>query len=171
MPKNMGKGGKSFKAGNAKGIMQNQKRDILYADPQEEEEYAQVKKALGNLRLELQLADGSKAIGAIRGTMVRKVWIAQGDVVLVSKRAFNKNDIVDVIHRYNPAEVRCLVKDEVIPRDFRSSDERDAKNAHSDYVFVADNDDDEGADKEDGENVIDRNKVVLDDPLATFDDL
>ncbi|ORC83622.1 putative eukaryotic translation initiation factor 1A [Trypanosoma theileri] len=169
MPKNMGKGGKSFKAGNVKGIMQNQKRDIVYADPNEHEEYAQVKKALGNLRLELQLADGSKAIGAIRGAMVRKVWIAQGDVVLIARRSFNTNDIVDVIHRYTPAEVRTLVKDEVIPRDFRSTDEREANNAQSDYVFVAENDND-GADEED-ENAIDRYKVVLDDPLANFDDL
>ncbi|KEG07888.1 putative eukaryotic translation initiation factor 1A [Trypanosoma grayi] len=169
MPKNMGKGGKSFKAGNAKGIMQNQKRDIVYADAQEDEEYAQVKKALGNLRLELQLADGSKAIGAIRGAMVRKVWIAQGDVVLISKRSFNTNDIVDVLHRYTPAEVRALVKDEIIPRDFRSTDEREANNAQTDYVFVAENDDEAADDKD--ENVIDRHKVVLDDPLANFDDL
>ncbi|AAZ13352.1 eukaryotic translation initiation factor 1A, putative [Trypanosoma equiperdum] len=172
MPKNMGKGGKSFKAGNAKGIMQNQKREIVLANPDENEEYAQVKKPLGNLRLELQLADGSKVIGVIRGAMVRKVWIGQGDVVLVSKREFNENDVVDVIHRYTPQEVRKLVKKEIIPRDFRSADERDANNAHSDYVFVAENDeDDDDDDDDDDAKVIDRHKVVLDDPLANFDDL
>uniref|UniRef100_A0A0A9Z5S2 Eukaryotic translation initiation factor 1A n=1 Tax=Lygus hesperus TaxID=30085 RepID=A0A0A9Z5S2_LYGHE len=103
MPKNMGKGGKSFKAGNSKSNMQNTKRDLVYANPEFGEDYAQCRKALGNLRLELQLANGKKVIGAIRGVMARKVYITVGDVVLISKREFNENDVVDVIHRYTPA--------------------------------------------------------------------
>lgn len=102
MPKNMGKGGKSFKAGNSKGNMQNQKRDLVYADTASGEDYAQCRKALGNLRLELQLANGKKVIGVIRGVMARKIYITVGDVVLISKREFNENDVVDVIHRYMP---------------------------------------------------------------------
>lgn len=169
MPKNMGKGGKSFRAGRLKGNMQNQKRDITYANPDEGEEYAQVKKALGNLRLELQLAGGSTVIGAIRGAMARKVWIGQGDVVLVAKRDFNENDVVDVIHRYTPVEVRSLVKENAIPRDFRSAEERE-NNGNSDYIFV--NAEDDVNDEEDDEqNAIDRNEVVMDDPLAGLDDL
>ncbi|KPA77776.1 putative Eukaryotic translation initiation factor 1A [Leptomonas pyrrhocoris] len=168
MPKNMGKGGKSFKAGNSKGNMQNQKRDLTYADPEEGEEYAQVKKALGNLRLELQLAGGSTVIGAIRGAMVRKVWIGQGDVVLVAKRDFNKTGVVDVIHRYTPAEVRLLVKENAIPRDFRSAEERD-HNGNSDYIFV--NDEDEAPEDDDEQNAIDRNEVIIDDPIAALENL
>lgn len=168
MPKNMGKGGKSFKAGNSKGNMQNQKRDLTYANPDEGEEYAQVKKALGNLRLELQLAGGSTVIGIIRGAMVRKVWIGQGDVVLVAKREFNENDMVDVIHRYFPAEVRLLVKENAIPRDFRSAEDCDS-NARTDYVFV--NDEEEAQDGDDEQDAIDRNKVFMDDPLARLEDL
>ncbi|CCW64966.1 unnamed protein product [Phytomonas sp. EM1] len=166
MPKNMGKGGKSFKAGNAKGNMQNDKRDLIYADTESGEEYAQVKKALGNLRLELQLAGGTTVIGAIRGAMVRKVWIAQGDVVLISKRSFNENDTVDIIHRYRPVEVRMLVKENAIPRDFRPADERE-NHGHQYYVFV--NDEDEQGNED--EDVIDRNEVVMDDPLAALGDL
>lgn len=163
----MGKGGKSFKAGNAKGNAQNSKRELLYADTENGEEYAQVKKALGHCRLELQLAGGTTVVGVIRGAMVRKVWIAQGDVLLVSKREFNENDVVDIIHRYQPAEVRSLVKENAIPRDFRSAEERE-NTANSDYVFVAD---DEDVGDEDEENVMDRNEVVLDDPLAGLEDL
>lgn len=165
MPKNMGKGGKSFKAGNAKGNMQNTKRDLLYANADEGEEYAQVKQALGNLRLVLQLAGGTTVTGVIRGAMVRKVWIATGDVVLIAKRDFNVNDVVDVIHRYQPAEVRALVKENAIPRDFRPADEREA-NANTDYDFVQEAD---GVEEE--KNAIDRNEVIMDDPLAGLDDL
>lgn len=167
MPKNMGKGGKSFKAGNSKGNMQNQKRDIVYADPEEGEEYAQVKRAFGHLRLELQLAGGSTVIGVIRGAMVRKVWIGQGDVVLVCKREFNEDDTVDIIHRYTPAEVRSLVKENAIPRDFRSTEER-TNQSNTDYVFVNDEDDNANEDEED---VMDRNEVIMNDPLAALDNL
>ncbi|KPI89336.1 putative eukaryotic translation initiation factor 1A [Leptomonas seymouri] len=168
MPKNMGKGGKSFKAGNSKGNMQNQKRDLTSANPDEGEEYAQVKRALGTLRLELQLAGGSTVIGVIRGAMVRKVWIGQGDVVLVAKRDFNQNDVVDVIHRYTPAEVRSLVKENAIPRDFRSAEERD-NNGNSDYIFV--NDEEEVKEDDDETNAIDRNEVKMEDPLASLENL
>ncbi|KAG8348421.1 putative Translation initiation factor 1A IF 1 [Trypanosoma vivax] len=171
MPKNMGKGGKSFKAGNTKGIMQNQKRELVLAMAEEGEEYAQVKKPLGNLRVDLQLADGGQAIGVIRGAMVRKVWIGQGDVVIISRREFNQNDMVDVIYRYNPQEVRTLVKREIIPRDFRSAEELQENNARLDYVFVAENDNDDSDDNEENANYFNREMVVLDDPLADFDDL
>lgn len=162
----MGKGGKSFKAGNSKGNMQNQKRDLVYADTASGEDYAQCRKALGNLRLELQLANGKKVIGVIRGVMARKIYITVGDVVLISKREFNENDVVDVIHRYMPTQVRQLVKENVIPRDFRATQERTA--SHGDYLFV--NDEEDQGDEE-GEKKIDHNEVIMDDPLAELDDL
>lgn len=169
MPKNTGKGGKSYKASNSKGIMAS-KRDIIYADTEEGEEYAQVKRALGNLCLELQLPGGSTVIGVIRGAMVRKVWIGAGDVVLISKREFNKNDKVDVIHRYQPQEVRSLLKENAIPRDFRPAEEREEnKNSHYDFVQQEEGAEEEGAEEEG--NVIDRNEIVMDDPLAGLDDL
>lgn len=167
MPKNMGKGGKSFKAGNSKGNMQNQKRELIYADTEAGEEYAQMRRALGNLRVELQLAGGRTVVGVIRGAMVRKVYISVGDVVLISKREFNVNDVVDVIYRYSNPEVRALVKDNVIPRDFRSVEERNTSATH-DYEFVAEKEDDEDDEKE---NMINRDEVIDNDPLAALDDL
>lgn len=167
MPKNIGKGGKSFKAGNTKGNMQHSKRELVYADAQQLEEYALVKEALGNLHLRLQLAGGSLVIGTIRGAMVRKVWIAVNDVVLISRREFSKDGSVDIIHRYTPQEVRTLMKDGQIPRDFRGAEELHNK-GNSNYEFV--NDDDAEEDDENRDE-IDRYEVQLNDPLAQLDDL
>lgn len=166
MPKNIGKGGKSFKAGNTKGNMQHSKRDLIYADRQLDEEYALVKEALGNLHLRLQLAGGTIVIGSIRGAMVRKVWIGNNDVVLVSKREFAKDGNVDIIHRYTPQEVRQLMKDGLVPRDFRGADEMQ-NNGNSNYEFV--NDDEPEEDEK--ENTFDRHEVQLNDPLAELEDL
>ncbi|CAD2212655.1 translation initiation factor 1A [Angomonas deanei] len=163
MPKNMGKGGKSFKAGNSKSNQHNQKRELLTAE--EGEEYAHVKKALGNLNMELQLAGGTTVIGHIRGAMVRKVYVTPGDVVLISKREFNANDPVDIIYRFTPAEVRTLVKTNVIPRDFSQAE----KAEHADYEFV--NDEDESGEEEDDQKNFNRDEIALIDPLAELEDL
>lgn len=70
-------------------------------------EYAQVSKMLGNGRLEAQCFDGVKRLAHIRGAMRKKVWINQGDIILVSLREY-QDDKADVIQRYNPDEARQL---------------------------------------------------------------
>jgi len=163
MPKNMGKGGKSFKKGNAKG--DNQKRDLTLADKEQGEEYAQVKKTLGNLRVECQLENGTKAIGVIRGAMVRKIWITPGDVVIIAKREFNENDHVDIIHKYNPTEVRELIKQGHIPREFKSQEDAVSSQNHRDIEFVQ-----QMEQEQEEAAAYDRNAVVADDPLAALED-
>lgn len=51
-------------------------------------EYAQVTKMLGNGRLEALCFDGEKRLAHIRGKMRKKVWINQGDIILLSLREF-----------------------------------------------------------------------------------
>jgi translation initiation factor 1A len=162
MPKNMGKGGKSFKAGNAKS--EPNKRDMTLADPALGEDYAVIKKTLGNLRLECQLPTGEKVIGVIRGAMVRKQWITVGDVVLISKREFNERDNVDIIHKFQPPEVRVLVKEGHIPRDFRGNDEGPNGQEFADIEFVMQQTAEDQ--KESEAQKFDRNALVTDDPLA-----
>lgn len=70
-------------------------------------EYAQVLKMLGNGRVEAQCFDGVKRLALIRGKLRKKVWINQGDIVLLSLRDF-QDEKADVIQRYNPDEARQL---------------------------------------------------------------
>lgn len=67
-------------------------------------EYAQVTKMLGNGRLEAQCFDGEKRLAHIRGKMRKKVWINQGDIILISLREF-QDDKADVIVKYTVEEV------------------------------------------------------------------
>lgn len=62
---------------------------------------------LGNGRLEAQCFDGVKRLAHIRGALRKKVWINQGDIILVSLREY-QDDKADVIQRYNPDEARQL---------------------------------------------------------------
>lgn len=65
------------------------------------EEYAVVKKLLGNCRVSLITNSGDDVIGVIRGALRKfnkRVLIEKGDMVIVSKRDFQNNK-VDIVHK------------------------------------------------------------------------
>ena len=62
---------------------------------------------LGNGRLEAQCFDGEKRLAHIRGKMRKKVWINQGDIILLSLRDF-QDAKADVILKYSADEARNL---------------------------------------------------------------
>ncbi|KAJ1843049.1 Translation initiation factor 1A [Coemansia sp. RSA 2708] len=113
MPKNKGKGGKAFKRGKSDASGQD-KRELVFKD--EEQEYAQVTKVLGNGRMEVQCFDekNKKRLAHIRGAMRKKVWINMGDFVLVALRDF-QDAKCDIVLRYSEDEVANLRKAGQLP--------------------------------------------------------
>ncbi|THW19738.1 nucleic acid-binding protein [Aureobasidium pullulans] len=124
MPKNKGKGGKNRRRG--KNENDNEKRELTFKEEgqgmwhsttnkaqkdtgltADATEYAQVVKMLGNGRLEAQCFDGEKRLGHIRGKLRKKVWINQGDIILLSLRDY-QDEKGDVILKYNADEARSL---------------------------------------------------------------
>ena len=103
MPKNKGKGGKNRRRG--KNENESDKRELIFKE--DGQEYAQVVKMLGNGRLTAFCFDGKERLCHIRGKLRKKVWINQGDIVLVGLRDF-QDDKADVLLRYNPDEARNL---------------------------------------------------------------
>jgi translation initiation factor 1A len=79
-------------------------------------EYAQVIKMLGNGRLDAQCFDGEKRLAHIRGKLRKKVWINQGDIILLSLRDFQDNK-ADVIMKYTADEARALQKAGELPEN------------------------------------------------------
>ncbi|KAJ3288884.1 Translation initiation factor 1A [Rhizoclosmatium sp. JEL0117] len=103
MPKNKGKGGKNRKKG--KGDNEGEKRELVFKE--EGQEYASVTKMLGNGWIEAQCMDGEKRLGHIRGAFRKKVWIAAGDLVLLSLRDYQDSK-ADIILKYTADEARML---------------------------------------------------------------
>ncbi|RMZ87328.1 hypothetical protein DV736_g5444, partial [Chaetothyriales sp. CBS 134916] len=103
MPKNKGKGGKNRRRG--KNENDNEKRELTFKE--EGQEYAQVVKMLGNGRLEALCFDGERRLAHIRGKLRKKVWINQGDIILLSLRDY-QDDKGDVILKYSADEARSL---------------------------------------------------------------
>lgn len=131
MPKNKGKGGKNRKRG--KNENEEEKRELVYKE--DGQEYAQVVRMLGNGRLEAQCIDGKKRLCHIRGKMRKKVWVAQGDIVLVGLRDY-QDEKADVIMKYTADEARVLKTYGELPENIRIND--------TDVIF-------EGEDKENQE--------------------
>ncbi|GAA5886520.1 hypothetical protein JCM6882_001671 [Rhodosporidiobolus microsporus] len=100
MPK---QGGKNRRRG--KNENEGDKRELVFKE--EGQEYAQVLKMLGNGRVEAMCFDGEKRLAHIRGKMRKKVWINQGDIILLSLREF-QDDKADVIQKYSADEARKL---------------------------------------------------------------
>ena len=63
---------------------------------------------LGYDRVSVKCQDGHERLCRIRGKMKRRVWIRQGDIVLVSPWDFQSDKRGDVIWRYTKAQAVWL---------------------------------------------------------------
>ncbi|KAL2269491.1 hypothetical protein VTJ83DRAFT_1675 [Remersonia thermophila] len=146
MPKNKGKGGKNRRRG--KNENDNEKRELTFKE--EGQEYAQVLKMLGNGRLEAYCFDGTKRLGLIRGKLRKKIWINNGDIILVSLRDYQDNK-ADVILKYSADEARSLKAYGELP-DNAKINETDTFGGDNDgdYGFEFDEDRDESDSDDEG---------------------
>ena len=67
-------------------------------------------KMLGSDRFLVKCQDGHERICRIRGKMKRRVWIREGDVVLVSPWDFQSDKRGDIIWRYKRNQTEWLKK-------------------------------------------------------------
>ena len=146
MPKNTGMGGNKRKKGKKPVVKED--RDLVYKG--ESEEYAQVIKILGDGRFECNCADGVKRIAHVRGKMRKRIWIANGDIILVSLRDFEPEKC-DVVEKYREKEVAKLKKvgeipDSMVLPSSSNEDEEKDEGKDDDIIF------------EDQENVKDKKK-------------
>jgi len=144
MPKNKGKGGKNRRRG--KNENEADKRELIFKDG-DGQEYAQVSKMLGNGRLEASCFDGVRRLCHIRGKLRKKVWINQGDIILIGLREYQDSK-ADVILKYNSDEARNLKTYGELPDSAKINETvnfGDDKEDMDNVVF-GDNDEDEWSD-------------------------
>jgi translation initiation factor 1A len=125
MPKNKLGGNK---AKRAKGG-EKEKRELIFKE--DGQEYGQVQRMLGNGRCEVSCFDGTKRLCHIRGKMRKKVWVNQGDIVLVSLRDF-QDEKGDIIVKYMPDEARNLKTYNELPEGVRINETDMAEGEDSD---------------------------------------
>jgi translation initiation factor 1A len=131
MPKNKGKGGKNRRRGKNEGEV---KRELIFKE--DGQEYGQVIRMLGNGRLEVQCFDGEKRLAHIRGKLRKKVWVNQGDIILISLRDF-QDEKCDVLVKYNSDEARQLKSYGELPESAKINENLD-ENEEEDMPFEFD---------------------------------
>lgn len=109
MPNN--KGGKKYKRN--KNVAQENKTTRL-KDENDSQEYAQITKALGNCRFDVMCFDGKSRLATMCGKMRKRVFVNQGELVLVSLRDWQDSKC-DIIEKYNPNDVQKFKKMKCIP--------------------------------------------------------
>ena len=107
---------------------------------------------LGNGRLEALCFDGSKRLAHIRGKLRKKVWINQGDIILLSLRDY-QDEKGDVILKYSADEARSLKAYGELPESAKINEtDTYGQGEDGDCNFEFDDDRDSSGDEEaDGE--------------------
>ncbi|KAF2629677.1 eukaryotic translation initiation factor 1A [Macroventuria anomochaeta] len=157
MPKNKGKGGKNRRRG--KNENDNEKRELVFKE--EGQEYAQVVKMLGNGRLEAQCFDGARRLAHIRGKLRKKVWINQGDIILLSLRDY-QDEKGDVIMKYSADEARSLKAYGELPENAKIN-ETDTYGDQGDEGIGFEFDEDRDSDSEDDADGTGKKEIDIDD--------
>ena len=166
MPNN--KGGKKNKRN--KNVIQENK-NTRFKDENESQEYALITKALGNCRFEVMCFDGKSRLATMCGKMRKRVFVNQGELVLVSLRDWQDSKC-DIIDKYNQNDIQKLKQLKYIP-DFIKLEEKsivedDIMDDNLGFVFSTDMPSDSDEELIDEKNISDdsesdEGKIDIDD--------
>ena len=92
--------------GKKKVLSEGQLSEMVY--PREGEVLGVVVKLLGFDRIMVKCQDGHERLCRIRGKMKRRVWIRDGDIVVVSPWEFQSDKRGDVTWRYTHSQADVL---------------------------------------------------------------
>jgi translation initiation factor 1A len=92
--------------GKKKVLSEGEISEMVYPSP--DEVLGVVVKLLGFDRIRVKCQDGKERLCRIRGKMKRRVWIREGDIVIVSPWDFQSDKRGDVVWRYTHAQADTL---------------------------------------------------------------
>ncbi|HET6403129.1 MAG TPA: translation initiation factor eIF-1A [Candidatus Thermoplasmatota archaeon] len=87
---------------------------VKMPDKKEGELFGIADALVGGSRLEVMCEDGVKRLARIPGKMKRRMWIREGDLVIVKPWDF-QNDKADVVWRYTKTQAEYLSRKNMIP--------------------------------------------------------
>ena len=81
---------------------------IRVRTPRDKESLGIVEQRLGASRMKINCFDGFARICRIPGRLKRKLWVREGDIVLVEPWEYGENDKGDIIFKYKPNQIDWL---------------------------------------------------------------
>lgn len=99
--------------GKRKVLSEEELKELVL--PAEGELLGRVVKLLGSDHILVRCTDGKSRMGRIRGKLKRRIWVREGDVVLVAPWEFKSDERADVLWRYTVAQVDWLKANGYLP--------------------------------------------------------
>ncbi|AEF97298.1 translation initiation factor eIF-1A [Methanotorris igneus] len=92
--------------------MQQQEQPIRVRipKPEENEILGIVEQMLGASRVRVRCMDGKTRLGRIPGKLKKRIWIREGDVVIVVPWEVQGDEKCDIVWRYTKTQVEWLTK-------------------------------------------------------------
>jgi translation initiation factor 1A len=94
----------------AAGGAQGESEVVRVKLPRDNEVLGILNRRLGGSRCEVRCLDGKTRICRIPGRLKRKLWVREGDLVLVEPWEFGGNEKGDIIYKYRNIQVDWLKK-------------------------------------------------------------
>ena len=116
------KGGKGFKKKKKQSSSFREKQLIL-KDPEEDQEYGQIKKVNGSGRYQVYCFDGQDRLGISAGNIRKRYRIQVGDIVLLSLWTDIQDSKCSIVHKYDEDEARKLQSQGEFPENVKLEEE------------------------------------------------
>ena len=78
--------------------------------PRGKETYGIIEQRLGGSRMRVKCLDGKNRICRIPGRLTRRLWVREGDVVVVEPWEFGGDEKGDIVYKYTPTQLSFLRK-------------------------------------------------------------
>ena len=78
--------------------------------PRGRQTFGIIEQRLGASRMRIRCLDGKTRICRIPGRLTRKLWVREGDIVIVEPWEYSGDEKGDVVYKYSPTQMIFLKK-------------------------------------------------------------
>ena len=78
--------------------------------PRDKETFGIIEQRLGGSRMRVKCLDAKTRVCRIPGRLTRKLWVREGDVVIVEPWEYGGDEKGDVLYKYTPTQLSFMKK-------------------------------------------------------------
>ena len=87
--------------------------------PREPEVFGVIEQRLGGNKMAVRCSDNKFRIGRVPGKYSRRLWIREGNLVIVKPWEVQGHERGDIIYSYSQAQKDWLIRKNILPEEFR----------------------------------------------------
>ena len=87
--------------------------------PRDDEVFGIIEARLGGNKMSVRCSDGKLRIGRVPGKYSRRLWLREGNLVILKPWSVQSNERGDIIYSYSNAQRDWLARKNLLPEEFR----------------------------------------------------